>query len=255
MNWLKPENPMIYNCEEAFEKNGTIDWPQKNIYSVGDIVYLYSSGKEKRIRFKTRVKATDIKEEDVVDDKEFWIDFEAYSNETWSGKYFKLELIAKIDTNNLTFTNLKKHGLEGNLQGAIRLQKEDLLSYIEKTFSIENYNNYPDEIKKSERYREGIKKRIFVNSYERDNSARKKCLEIRGLNCEVCHINFEKLYGSIGIGFIHVHHLKPLSEIGSNYSVDPKTDLVPVCPNCHAMLHRNKQVLTIEELKKYLQNK
>ncbi len=58
-----------------------------------------------------------------------------------------------------------------------------------------------------------------------------------------------KFYGQIGEGFIHVHHLKPLSEIGQEYEVDPIEDLRPVCPNCHAMLHRKKPPYTIEQLK------
>lgn len=50
-------------------------------------------------------------------------------------------------------------------------------------------------------------------------------------------------------GVIHVHHITPLSEIGERYKLDPVKDLRPVCPNCHAMIHRQKPSLTIEELK------
>jgi 5-methylcytosine-specific restriction protein A len=59
------------------------------------------------------------------------------------------------------------------------------------------------------------------------------------------------MYGEIGRGFIHVHHVVPISSIGESYKVDPAKDLVPVCPNCHAMLHRGKggKVLTVEELR------
>jgi 5-methylcytosine-specific restriction protein A len=60
------------------------------------------------------------------------------------------------------------------------------------------------------------------------------------------------MYGEIGKGFIHVHHLKPVSEINGEYEVDPIEHLVPVCPNCHAMLHSQHPPLTIEELKKQL---
>ena len=101
----------------------------------------------------------------------------------------------------------------------------------------------------------GAKKKIIVNSYERNPAARKKCIEIHGLNCAVCNINFEEVYGVIGKGFIHVHHVKPLSEIDTNYNVNPETDLVPVCPNCHAMLHRKEYVISIESLKEMYDNK
>lgn len=51
-------------------------------------------------------------------------------------------------------------------------------------------------------------------------------------------MNFEEVYGEIGKGFIHVHHIVPLSEINSEYKVNYKDDLIPVCPNCHSMLHK-----------------
>ena len=107
----------------------------------------------------------------------------------------------------------------------------------------------PDELINPNQYIEGAKKKITVNSYERDINARNKCIEIHGLNCFVCKMNFEEKYGNIGIGYIHVHHIKPLSKIKNAYKVNPETDLVPVCPNCHAMLHRSREMLSIEELK------
>lgn len=109
----------------------------------------------------------------------------------------------------------------------------------------------PEEILDSKRYYEGAKKQIVVNSYERNSDARKKCLEYYGLSCYVCGFNFEKAYGDLGVGFIHVHHLKPLSEINEKYELDPVKDLRPVCPNCHAMIHREVGVSrSIEEVRK-----
>ena len=58
-----------------------------------------------------------------------------------------------------------------------------------------------------------------------------------------------KIYGDIAEGFIHVHHLVPLSAIKEDYQLDPVNDLLPVCPNCHAMLHRRKPPFTPEQLK------
>jgi len=113
--------------------------------------------------------------------------------------------------------------------------------------------NYPEEISNSEGYAEGMKKQITVNFFERDRQARKRAIEIHGLDCFVCAMNFESMYGEIGIGFIHVHHLIPLHTIDKTYQVNPETDLVTVCPNCHAMLHRSNNPLTIEQLKDIMQ--
>ena len=99
---------------------------------------------------------------------------------------------------------------------------------------------------------DGMKTQIIVNTYERNPQARRKCLEHWGHLCVVCDFDFEEMYGVLGRDYIHVHHLTPLSEIGESYLVDPVNDLRPVCPNCHAMLHRGT-VLTIEQLQEIIQ--
>jgi 5-methylcytosine-specific restriction enzyme A len=95
---------------------------------------------------------------------------------------------------------------------------------------------------------EGAKRQITVNAYERNPITRKQCIAYYGNSCLVCKINFEQMYGNLGKDYIHVHHLKPLSEIGEQYLVDPIADLRPVCPNCHAMIHKRNPPYTIEEL-------
>jgi len=101
---------------------------------------------------------------------------------------------------------------------------------------------------------EGALQSVLVNKYERNILARRACLTKHGYSCSVCGMNFEEKYGEIGRNFIHVHHIVPISTVGQEYQIDPEKDLVPVCPNCHAMLHKGKdgKVLTIEELKEIL---
>ncbi len=100
---------------------------------------------------------------------------------------------------------------------------------------------------------EGAKKVITVNGYERNPKARKKCIDHWKAVCIVCGFDFYEMYGEIGNGFIHVHHIIPISEIGEEYEIDPIKDLIPVCPNCHSMIHRTNPPLTIEELKKKIE--
>ncbi len=98
---------------------------------------------------------------------------------------------------------------------------------------------------------EGAKTRVEVNRYERDSGARHACIQHYGAICQVCDLDFSKRYGAIGDGFINVHHTTPLSQITDhdNHTTNPLTDLVPVCPNCHAMLHRGGLIpFTVEEL-------
>jgi 5-methylcytosine-specific restriction enzyme A len=101
----------------------------------------------------------------------------------------------------------------------------------------------------AQNYTEGAPRPFQGNRYERNIQARRACIRHYGLGCFVCGFNFEQTYGDVGIGFIHVHHLKPLSTIGTQYQLDPIKDLRPVCPNCHAMLHRPPYTLSIEELR------
>ncbi|MEY9865380.1 putative HNH restriction endonuclease [Peribacillus sp. B2I2] len=110
-------------------------------------------------------------------------------------------------------------------------------------------NKTTEEVDNPEKYTEGGTKQVSVNVYERNPVARRKCIEHYGCSCEVCNFNFERTYGELGKDFIHVHHLKELHTIGEEYEVDPIADLRPVCPNCHAMLHKRKPAYSIEELK------
>ena len=113
---------------------------------------------------------------------------------------------------------------------------------------------YPDEIsEKLPIYHEGIKRQIVINSYERNVKARKKCIDHLGYECQCCGLNFENRYGEIGRAFIHVHHLKPISEIGRDYEINPIEDLIPLCPNCHAMIHKSSPPFTVNQLKEIME--
>ncbi len=109
--------------------------------------------------------------------------------------------------------------------------------------------NLTEEVNVATTFYEGAVEHVTVNSYERSVEARSICIQRQGLDCSICGFNFEKTYGGIGAGFIHVHHLKPLAEIKKGYKLDPLKELRPVCPNCHAMLHQRKPAYSIEELR------
>lgn len=96
---------------------------------------------------------------------------------------------------------------------------------------------------------EGALKRVVSSRYERDPRARRMCVDHYGWKCSVCGFSFERVFGTIGRAFIHVHHLRPMSEVGERYRIDPVRDLRPVCPNCHAMLHSKDPPFAVEELR------
>lgn len=117
---------------------------------------------------------------------------------------------------------------------------------IDKT----NCNDMPEVIGALGLY-EGAREQVSVNRYERNHEARIICLKSKGLNCTICGFNFGEIYGNMCEGYIHVHHIVPISDINEEYQINPETDLIPVCPNCHAAIHKFLAVnpnITIEQI-------
>lgn len=110
----------------------------------------------------------------------------------------------------------------------------------------------PEEVHNPRRYAEGASVSVSINTYERSAAARAACIAHHGHQCAVCGFDFGQVFGQIGDGYIHVHHIVPLSEVNAEYEVDPITDLVPICSNCHAMIHRTNPALTVDYLRKHL---
>lgn len=110
------------------------------------------------------------------------------------------------------------------------------------------WNALSEEVDTTVQYPEGAVLTVTINRYERNPKARQACIDHYSAVCQVCLFSFEDTFGEMGKGYIHVHHTVPLSTIGQTYEVNPIEDLCPVCPNCHAMLHRKFPPYTVEEL-------
>lgn len=141
--------------------------------------------------------------------------------------------------------------------GLVRAAKPESQNPIRVLWSVINngITDYPDEVSPDAGapLYEGATSQVLVNRYERNIEARKLCLaHYGGPTCQICKFNFSKAYGPIGDGLIHVHHLKLLSSVGKTYKINPVKDLLPVCPNCHAMLHRSNPPYTPALVRKML---
>lgn len=101
-----------------------------------------------------------------------------------------------------------------------------------------------------ETFEEGAAYRVNVNRYERSRTARAACIAEYGDQCFACGMDMGTRYGEQARGYIQVHHLTPVSEMGGDaYQVDAKRDLRPLCPNCHVVLHLPGNVLTVDDLR------
>lgn len=141
------------------------------------------------------------------------------------------------------------HG-ETAADGFVWTLKEELLEALTELNLLEDSENnlYPEIVAIDPALYEGKATQVFVNAYERNTVARRICIEHYGAACCICGFDFGDRFGEIGQGFIHVHHLVEVASIGKEYKVDPIEDLRPVCPNCHAMLHRRRPPYSIQEI-------
>ena len=85
--------------------------------------------------------------------------------------------------------------------------------------------------------------------YERKKINREACIQLKGSRCHACGFDFAETYGPLGIGYIEIHHVKPIATLGADYRLNIETDLVPLCGNCHAMAHRENPPIPVETLK------
>lgn len=102
-------------------------------------------------------------------------------------------------------------------------------------------------------YPEGAERYSLHRHRERSGAVPRKAKRIRWkqtgrLSCEVCGFDFEAFYGSIGRGFIEAHHTNPLS-LATTTAMTGTKDLALVCANCHRILHRGGEALSVECLR------
>jgi len=255
MNWLISANDKLYDHVSAFNKWGYIDWKQNRTkYQVDDIVYIYCTRPYKKVMYKTIVNKINIPFSAATDDEEFWKDKAEYEKSK-QGLYVRLKLEQQVNTERLSLVLLQQQGLKNAPQASMKINVQ-LANYMDRYFNDFYSEGFFTDLPANTDLgiREGLAKSIQVNKYERSSVARAKCIEYWGCKCNVCGIDFEEIYGERGKGFIHIHHIIPLHQINKEYIVNYKSDLIPVCPNCHAMLHReaDNYTLSVKELKKIL---
>ena len=112
-----------------------------------------------------------------------------------------------------------------------------------------------DELETTLVFEDGTPRMVWSTRYERNPRLRRLAVQAHGVICMACNFDFGLVYGPHGKDYIHVHHCKPISTTSAINYIDPKLDMVVLCANCHAMVHRRKtKLLTLGELKNILQS-
>lgn len=269
-NWLVTVDYEQFDLASAYDVLPRIYWKndvksQNKGLQPNDIVYVYVTGETAKVMYQMKVVVAQVENYEYPEtQKVFWID--KAQIEEYKGKYSILEKLNKVDKVTLTRKNLiqeqliSKAPIQGRTTDNPKGKKPEeaeahkkLLAFIADQFTSEVKSfDYPDEANlENQSFPEGAKKTVQVNRYERNPEARAKCIKIHGTRCKICEMSFAETYGTFAKDFIHVHHITSLSEISDSYEVNPETDLLPVCPNCHAMLHRQENgiPMTVERLK------
>lgn len=244
--WILPWNKTVFDLPQCLRDFGFVEWRQRNNLAVGDIVFLYCSNPLRQIKYMMAVTKINIPRNETVNDK-YLYGYEYNLKPT--DFYARFEPIAEASDNNpkLSLFSLRELCVTSNIQGGIKAP-DNILQFLLNCFDV-----VFDDLSQS--FYEGTSFKHSVTSYERNQQAREACLSHYGCTCQICGLNFETLYGEVGKGFIHVHHVNFISSFdGVEHKINPCEELIPVCPNCHAMLHRklNGKYLSPAQLKSIL---
>lgn len=270
MEWLIAANRNMYNHVRAFKELPYVDWKQKNNFSVGDKVYIYSATPIQAIEFLVEVIKIDITVENVLDDKEYWIDMQEYENGRNNGKYVRFRLINYFGDDAITLSELHENGLQGNIQGTRKLYNTDDSiknwgNYIHKrlknideeyirkkntqldleleekiasvNIDIKKNYQYTDKVNSKPKSIEGKGRKI----YKRNKDIAINALGIAQFQCEIDNEHYTFLRKNVDIPYTEPHHLIPMAyQEEFSYSIDIEENIVSLCSNCHNEIHYGK---------------
>lgn len=133
--WIIPSNKTKFNLERFLPlHNNEVDWKQSAKFEVGDVVYIYCTKPQMRIRYKMDVIATDIPSDKAIMDKTCWSDKAEFKRGVENNKYFRMKLVSETTSDLLTMDELHRHGVKGYFQGPRTIDRE-LTLYIDKSFN------------------------------------------------------------------------------------------------------------------------
>lgn len=261
MNWILSANLNVYNHEQAFAKNGFIDWKKTANFEVGDIIYIYVSKPISAICFVGKVIEIDKEFTDCVDDHEFWMDEIKYEAAK-GGLYNRIQFLGAIDSEKASLEILKEKGLKAAPQRPTKIKVLKLEEYLqnlsdhafgedsmiyyeegnERTTLDQAFSNFKEESitfagvkKQAPKPNVNDKQKI---SYPRDATVAAKAIAIANYQCEIDRNHPSFIRRTNNKNYTESHHLIPISaQADFEYSLDIEENIVSLCSNCHNCLH------------------
>ena len=130
---------------------------------------------------------------------------------------------------------------------------DPILANAARAISIETFTHGQMDGSPFKPDSEGARRTVQHISYERSSKNRAAAIKLHGTKCKVCGFDFNDFYGyDLAVDYIEIHHVKPITEVGGGL-INPETDLVPLCSNCHSMVHKNRdRVMPIDDLREVI---
>lgn len=130
-NWIIPSNSSKFDLAKFLSRHGnTVDWKQSANFEIGDVVYVYCTKPQMRIRYKMEVVETNIPFSKSLKDETCWTDKAEFKAGVENNKYFRLRLVKENKSSRLNIDELHLHGIKGWIQGPRKVSK-DIISFIE----------------------------------------------------------------------------------------------------------------------------
>ncbi len=168
---------------------------------------------------------------------------DAAENDTWNQQWSRLSLSLTSPT------DPEVHGADPGVGAAFEWSPL-FLAAIVALLPLESHE--AEEGQAAGGFAEGASRVQRSIRYERDRRNRATAIALFGCQCQACALDFGDRYGEVARGFIEVHHTTPLSALEADTIIDPARDLVPLCPNCHAVAHRQDPPYSVEEIRAML---
>lgn len=246
-------------------RDGVDSWTCAKESAPGDVALLYFLGNSSALRFIARVTDKPEKEEGSP----IWARAGRLYYFTGLDDITPLKNPIGLETIRRTFPRWKAwsnlHGritvevpqsLLGGLAALITKANPDVKRYFSRDLRVPTRVELeaPEKaIRKS--YLEGQKKERVLELISRNPRLAIEAKEKWGLDCQICGFNFEKIYGPLGRDFIEVHHLRQLARQDGKGSKITVNDVRPVCSNCHSIIHRRKDMLSLRKVKRALRRR